>query len=160
MFKSLFALTAICVTAYDAKTCIFTDPLTSTYGYSSKGSEFSDYTNLTYFEGDGHQLFLKSLVMCSDASAAFVGIRSSFSSLDSTNDTVTETFMQMPAGKVTAGSANCQTININVAAGEYITNINLLVNKTVSAISFMKVTTSKSQTIAKGPAPKTTGAVT
>ena len=98
--------------------------------------------------------------MCSDASVAFVGIRTSFSSLDSTNDTITQTFMQMPAGRVTAGSANCQTMNINVAAGEYITNINLLVNKTLNTISYMKVTTSKSQTMAKGPAPKTPSAVT
>lgn len=98
--------------------------------------------------------------MCSDASVKFVGIRSSFSSLDSTNDTVTQTFMQMPAGRVTAGSANCQTMNINVAAGEYIKNINLVVNKTVNTISYMKVTTSRSQTIAKGPAPKTASAVT
>lgn len=162
MFKLILStLLAICITAYDAVTCIFTDSLTPPYGNSSMGtSEFSDYTNLTYFEGDGHQLFLKTLVMCSDASVAFVGIRTSFSSLDSTNDTVTQTFMQMPAGRVTAGSANCQTMNINVAAGEYITNINLLVNKTLNTISYMKVTTSKSQTIAKGPAPKTPSAVT
>jgi len=39
-----------------------------------------------------------------------------------------------------------------VAAGEYISNINLLVNKNV--ISYMKVTTSKNQTISKGPVPK------
>ncbi len=51
-------------------------------------------------------------------------------------------------------------MNINVAAGEYITNINLLVNKTVNTISYMKVTTSRAQTIAKGPTPKTPSAVT
>lgn len=66
----------------------------------------------------------------------------------------------MPAGKVTAGSPNCQTMNINVAAGEYISNINLLINSALNTISYMKVTTSKAQTMMKGPAPKTPSAVT
>lgn len=88
MFFLILTLVASSALGYDAVSCIFGD--TPPFGNQTMGTyNFTDFDNLTYFEGDGHQLYLKTLVMCSDASVAFIGIRSSFSSLDSTNNTVT-----------------------------------------------------------------------
>ena len=87
MFFLILALASSAL-GYDAVSCIFGDA--APYGNQTIGTyNFTDYDNLTYYEGDGHQLYLKTLVMCSDASVAFIGIRSSFSALDSTNDTIT-----------------------------------------------------------------------
>lgn len=141
MIFFILALSFASALGYDAVSCIFGGD-TPPYGNQSMGTyNFTDYSNLTLFEGDGQQLYLRTLVMCSDASVNFIGIRSSFSVV--TNKTINSTFQQMPAGKVTSGSPNCQTMNINVAAGEYITNINLIFNTTLNTISYMKVTTSK-----------------
>jgi len=48
--------------------------------------------NLTYYQGDNYQLFLRTLVMCSNSSAAFVGLRTSFSFVGAVNKTVIQTF--------------------------------------------------------------------
>jgi len=87
----LLGLLLIYTRAYDATNCIFNNniaPLPEFYGNNSKGVAFNDAQNLTYYQGDGHQLFLKTLVMCSDTSNALIGIRTNFVELSTVNRTI------------------------------------------------------------------------
>ena len=76
--------------------------------------------------------------------------------VNTTDNSIIETKISEPAGYVKQGDPNCQILNLNVSAGEYIKKIDTTIGTAQKNINYVKITTNQGKNAFKGIVPKKT----